>query len=65
VDPNTKNAESQLEQALGTKVRIRRQGKKGSQGRLEIEFHSEDELHRIYETVLRGARIGRPRASEP
>jgi ParB family chromosome partitioning protein len=64
VDPNTKNAESQLEQALGTKVRIRRQGKKGSQGRLEIEFHSEDELHRIYETVLRGARIGRPRASE-
>jgi ParB family chromosome partitioning protein len=64
-DANTKNAESHLEQALGTKVRIRRQGKKGSRGRLEIEFHSEDELHRIYETVLRGARIGRPRASEP
>jgi ParB family chromosome partitioning protein len=64
-DANTKNAEAHLEQALGTKVRIRRQGKKGSRGRLEIEFHSEDELHRIYETVLRGARIGRPRASEP
>jgi ParB family transcriptional regulator, chromosome partitioning protein len=64
-DANTRNAEAHLEQALGTKVRIRRQGKKGSRGRLEIEFHSEDELHRIYETVLRGARTSKPRASEP
>lgn len=60
-DPNTKDAEGRLEHALGTRVHIRRQGKRG---RLEIEFHSEDELHRIYETVLRGARPTRPRAQE-
>jgi ParB family chromosome partitioning protein len=63
-DANTRNAESQLEQALGTRVRVRRQGRKGSRGRLEIEFHTEDELHRIYETVLRGARTAKPRAVE-
>jgi ParB family chromosome partitioning protein len=64
-DANTRSAESQLEQALGTKVRIRRQGRKGARGKLEVEFHSEDELHRIYETILRGARTSKPRASEP
>jgi ParB family chromosome partitioning protein len=64
-DANTREAESQLEQALGTRVRVRRQGGKGSRGRLEIEFHSEDELHRIYETVLRGARGVKPRPSGP
>jgi ParB family chromosome partitioning protein len=63
-DANTRDAESQLEQALGTRVRVRRLGRKGSRGRLEIEFHSEDELHRIYETVLRGARTSKPRAAE-
>lgn len=52
-DPNTRDAEGRLERALGTKVRIHRRGKRG---RLEIEFYSEEELQRIYETVLRGAR---------
>jgi ParB family chromosome partitioning protein len=64
VDANTREAESHLEQALGTRVRVRRRGRKGSRGRLEIEFHSEDELHRIYETVLRGARTAKPRTLE-
>ncbi|HLE71353.1 MAG TPA: ParB/RepB/Spo0J family partition protein [Vicinamibacteria bacterium] len=63
-DANTRDAESHLEQALGTRVRVRRQGRKGSRGLLTIEFHSEDELHRIYETVLRGARTSKPRAPE-
>lgn len=63
-DANTRDAESQLEQALGTRVRVRRQGRKGSRGRLEIEFHSEDELHRIYEALLRGARTAKPRTPE-
>jgi ParB family chromosome partitioning protein len=63
-DPNTREAESQLEQALGTRVRIRRQGARASRGRLEIDFHSEDELHRIYETVLRGAHLCKPRAAD-
>lgn len=63
-DANTREAESHLEQALGTRVRVRRRGRKGSRGMLTIEFHSEDELHRIYETVLRGARMAKPRAPE-
>jgi ParB family transcriptional regulator, chromosome partitioning protein len=60
-DPNTREAETQLERALGTKVHIRRQGKRG---RLEIEFHSEDDLNRIYESVLRGARLSKARPQE-
>lgn len=60
-DPNTRDAEARLERALGARVHIRRKGKRG---RLEIEFHSEEELHRIYETVLRGSRATKPRAHE-
>lgn len=60
-DPNTREAEVQLQRALGTRVHIRRKGK---QGRLEIEFHSEEELHRIYETVLRGSRATKSRTHE-
>ncbi len=59
-DPNTREAEGRLERALGTKVRIHRRGKRG---RLDIEFHSEDELQRIYETVLRGARGNKAKVS--
>ncbi|MGH9321453.1 MAG: ParB/RepB/Spo0J family partition protein [Vicinamibacteria bacterium] len=63
-DPNTRDAEGNLEQALGTKVRVRRQGAKASRGRVEIDFHSEDELQRIYEIVLRGARASKPRLQD-
>jgi ParB family chromosome partitioning protein len=59
-DPNTREAEGRLEHALGTKVRIHRRGKRG---RLDIEFYSEDELQRIYETVLRGARGKNPKSA--
>ena len=59
-DPNTREAERRLEQALGTAVRIRRQGRGQKQrGRMEIDFHSEEELHRLYEIVRRGAREGK------
>jgi ParB family transcriptional regulator, chromosome partitioning protein len=34
--------------SLGTRVHIRRKGKGG---RIEIEFVSEDELHRLYEYI--------------
>ncbi len=58
-DPNTREAERRLEQALGTTVRIRRQGRGPKhRGRVEIDFHSEEELHRLYEIVQRGARAG-------
>jgi len=52
-DPNVEAAEQALQRALGTRVRIV-QGRKG--GRLEIHFFSDEELERVYELVLSGAR---------
>jgi ParB family chromosome partitioning protein len=48
VDANTRAAEEQLRQALGTRVRIARRGKGG---RIEIDFSDEDELHRLFEAI--------------
>lgn len=45
-DVHTRAAEERLRLALGTRVRIVR---RGQGGRIEIEFVSEDELHRLYE----------------
>jgi ParB family chromosome partitioning protein len=45
-DVHTRAAEEKLRMTLGTRVRIVR---KGSGGRIEIDFGSEDELHRLYE----------------
>ncbi len=47
-DVHTRAAEERLRLALGTRVRIVRQGKAG---RIEIDFTNEDELHRIYEQL--------------
>src|SRR3989442_1806250 len=48
VDVHTRAAEERLRLALGTRVRIIRQG---TRGRIEIDFGSEDELIRIYEQL--------------
>jgi ParB family chromosome partitioning protein len=48
VDVHTRAAEDRLRLALGTRVRIIR---KGSGGRIEIDFGSEEELIRIYEQL--------------
>jgi ParB family chromosome partitioning protein len=58
-DPNTREAEGHLERALGTRVRIRRKAPRAKEGRVEIDFHSEEELQRIYETVVLGARTAK------
>lgn len=50
VDANTRAAEDQLKLALGTRVRINR---KGGSGRIEIDFGSEEELQRLFETLTR------------
>jgi ParB family chromosome partitioning protein len=47
-DVHTRAAEEKLRFALGTRVRIVRRGKKG---KIEIDFQSEDELHRLYEQL--------------
>src|SRR4051794_4760837 len=48
VDVHTRAAEDRLKFLLGTRVRIVRSG---TRGRIEIDFGSEDELIRIYETL--------------
>ena len=48
VEPNTRAAEERLRLALGTRVRIIR---KGTGGRIEIDFGSEEELQRLYEAL--------------
>ena len=50
-DVHTRAAEEKLRFALGTRVRIVRKGKAG---RIEVDFTSEDELHRLYEQLTRG-----------
>ena len=47
-DVHTRAAEQDLRMALGTPVRIVRKGKGG---KIEVDFNSEDELQRIYETM--------------
>jgi ParB family chromosome partitioning protein len=47
-DVHTRKAEETMRLSLGTRVHIRRKGKGG---RIEIEFVSEDELHRLYEYI--------------
>jgi ParB family chromosome partitioning protein len=47
-DVHTRAAEDRMRFALGTKVRIIR---RGSSGRIEIDFGSEDELNRIFEVI--------------
>ena len=49
VDVHTRAAEEKLKMALGTRTRIVRKGKGG---RIEIDFVSEDELHRLYERLV-------------
>jgi ParB family chromosome partitioning protein len=48
VDVHTRAAEDRLKLLLGTRVRIVR---RGTRGRIEIDFGSEDELIRIYELL--------------
>lgn len=53
LDPNWKAALSRLQEHLGTRVRIQLRTK--GKGRLEIEFHNEEELQRIYATIVQDA----------
>jgi len=53
-DPNIKAAVGELESALGTRVRIVQ--KSEQQGRIEIEYYSQEELNRIYEWIVSSGR---------
>jgi len=52
-DPNVKAAVKQLEETLGTRVRIVE--KSEQRGRIEIEYYSHDDLQRIYGLIARDA----------
>jgi ParB family transcriptional regulator, chromosome partitioning protein len=49
-DPNIKAAIRELESTLGTRVRIVE--KTDQQGRIEIEYYSQEDLQRVYEMIL-------------
>ena len=50
-DPNVRAAQENLQRHLGTKVRIVR---RGGRGRIEVEFYSDEELDRLYTTMMLG-----------
>lgn len=56
VDPNVKEAEKKLQYRFGTHVKIHFNNKNG--GRIQIDFHSEDELDRLYEILIGKATSG-------
>lgn len=51
VDPILQDVEERLQQTLGTKVRVVRNGRRG---RIEIDYYSEDDMHRIVEALIGG-----------
>jgi ParB family chromosome partitioning protein len=50
-DPNVRAAVTEMEAALGTRVRLTR--KPNGAGRLEVEFYSADDLDRIYAVIVK------------
>ena len=48
-DPNVRAAEQKLQEKLGTQVVIRSSGE--GKGRIEIHFHNNDDLIRIYDLI--------------
>jgi ParB family chromosome partitioning protein len=49
VDPNVAAAEASLQRVLGTKVRI---AGNGTVGRVEVHYHSAEELDRVYRLII-------------
>ena len=50
LDPNVRAALEHLERVLGTRVRI---VENGPRGKIEIEYYSQEDLHRLYEHLTR------------
>jgi ParB family chromosome partitioning protein len=48
-DPNVKAAATELENILGTRVRIIE--KTDQRGKIEIDYYSQDDLHRLYDMI--------------
>lgn len=54
VDPNMRAAETKLRRALSTQVRIV-PGRRGTPGRLEIEYYDMNDLDRLFNLIVRNA----------
>lgn len=52
-DPSYKELEGRMRDALGTKVRIKRQTE--SKGKIEISYYSEDQLDEIFKVINKGS----------
>jgi ParB family chromosome partitioning protein len=50
LDANARAAIAELERVLGTRVRIIPRG--DNRGRIEIEYYSQDDLHRVYSQIV-------------
>jgi ParB family chromosome partitioning protein len=50
-DPNVRAAITEMEAALGTRVRLSRKANGG--GKIEVEFYSADDLDRIYSVIVK------------
>jgi ParB family chromosome partitioning protein len=50
LDPNVREAISEMERVLGTKVRILEKAR--GKGHIEIEYYSDDDLSRIYDLIV-------------
>lgn len=50
LDPNVREAISEMERVLGTKVRIVEKAR--GKGHIEIEYYSDDDLSRIYDIIV-------------
>jgi ParB family transcriptional regulator, chromosome partitioning protein len=61
-DPNIRAAVGELEAVLGTRVRIIE--KSDQRGRIEIEYFSQEELQRIYESIISSAGVGADAAAK-
>lgn len=53
MDPNVKAAITEMERALGTKVRIVEKAR--GKGRIEIDYYSAEDLDRLYEAIVGSA----------
>lgn len=51
IDPNVKAAETKLMRKLGTNVKIM-SAKKGTSGKIEIEYYGMDDLDRIFQMIM-------------
>ncbi len=50
LDPNVRAAVTELERVLGTRVRIMEKGR--GQGKIELEYYSDEDLDRIYGLIV-------------